>query len=230
MRIALSRIPLLVLALVSVAGPAAAQQALSLHLGYNALLSEGSRSTDDVIVANQEILSLSVSDFNSAVFGAEWTSGLGEYLEAGVSVGSAARTVSSVYSALVRPSGREINQESHLRVTPVAATVRVLPFGRNTTVQPYVGGGVGLFTYRYEEAGDFVDFRDRSIYTDSYSASGSRVGLVLVGGLRVPAGDRFALGGEVRYHRAEAPLSDDFLGSRLDLGAVQYLGVLQIRF
>lgn len=230
MRDALIRLPLLVLVLLVPALPASAQQAFSFQLGYNTLLPDGRRDTDDVLVANQDILSLAISDFNGLVAGAEWTAGLGEYLEAGLSVATASRMVPSVYSSLVRPNGREINQESFLRVTPVAATVRVLPFGRNTTVQPYVGGGIGLFSYRYEESGDFVDYRDRSIYTDSYIASGNRAGLVLVGGLRVPAGDRFAVGGEVRYHRASAPLSDDFLGSRLDLGTVQYLGVLQIRF
>jgi opacity protein-like surface antigen len=222
---------LAVAALAMAPRPAAAQQAISFSLGYNTLLGEDSRADGDVLVANRELFAFEVSDFNGPTFGGEWTIGLGEYLEAGVGVAYSSRTVPSVYSDYVRPDGREIEQEFKLRVTPITATVRVLPFGRNTTVQPYLGGGVGLFNYKYSETGDFIDFSQGSaIDFATYVADGTEPGLVLLAGLRVPAGDRAAFGFEARFNRATTDLPIDFLGSRLDLGGTQYLGVLQIRF
>lgn len=218
-------------AFVLVAAPAHAQQAVSFTFGYNTLLGEDSRADGDVLVANRELFSFEVADFNGPTFGGEWTVGLGEFLEAGLGVGISTRTVNTVYSDYVRPDGREIEQEVKLRVTPVSATVRVLPFGRNTTVQPYLGGGLGLFNYRYSETGDFIDFSQGSaVKFGTFTTNGTKPGLVLVAGVRVPAGDHAALGFEVRANRARADLPIDFLGERLDLGGTQYLGVLQIRF
>jgi opacity protein-like surface antigen len=214
-----------------IAAPAQAQQAVSFQFGYNTLRGEDSRTDGDVLVANRELFAFEVSDFNGPTFGGEWTVGLGEYLEAGIGVGYSTRSVNTVYSDYVRPDGREIEQELKLRVTPISFTARVLPFGRNTTVQPYLGGGLGLFNYKYSEVGDFVDFSQGGTITfGTYTADGTQPGLVLLAGLRVPAGDHASLGGEVRWHRAEADLPIEFLGPKLDLGGIQYLGVLQVRF
>ena len=222
---------LFVAALALAPAPALAQQALSFSIGYNTLLGEDSRTDGDVLVANRELFSFEVADFNGPVFGGEWTAGIGEYLEAGFGVAYSSRTVPSVYSDYVRPDGREIEQEFKLRVTPISATLRVLPFGRNTTVQPYLGGGLGLFNYRYSETGDFINFsQGGAIGFDSFTADGTEPGLVLIAGLRVPAGDKAAFGFEVRFNRADTELPNEFLGSKLDLGGTQYLGVLQIRF
>ena len=39
----------------------------------------------------------------------------------------------------------EIEQEFKLRIVPFTATFRFLPLGRKGAVQPYIGGGVGVF-------------------------------------------------------------------------------------
>jgi opacity protein-like surface antigen len=211
--------------------PALAQQAVSFSIGYNTLLGEDSRTDGDVLVANRELFAFEVDDFNGPTFGGEWTAGLGEYLEAGIGVAYSSRTVPSIYSDFVRPDGREIEQEFKLRVTPITFTARVLPFGRNTTVQPYLGGGLGLFNYKYSETGDFVDFsQGGAIGFDTFTADGTEAGLVLIAGVRVPAGDKAAFGFEVRFNRATTDLPNEFLGSTLDLGGTQYLGVLLVRF
>mgnify|MGYP003411671130 FL=1 len=49
-------------------------------------------------------------------------------------------------------------------------------------------------------------------------------------GIRFPLGDTFSLGGEVRYQKAEADLSEDFLGSKLDLGGFHYLMTVHVKF
>jgi hypothetical protein len=210
--------------------PAQAQQALNISFGYFAVTGEDAREDGDVLVANREILAFDVDDFNTGSIGAEWLIPLGEFLEIGGGVAFTRRTVPSIYDDFVNRDGTEIEQDLRLRITPITATVRVLPFGRSRAVQPYVGGGIGFFNYRYSEVGDFVDFTDRSVFRDSFVAEGTETGGVALAGIRVPVGDAWSIGGEVRWQKAAADLSDDFLGTRLDLGGFHYLGTLHVRF
>ncbi len=73
------------------AAPAAAQQSLSLDIGYFDVRGEGSRVAGDTIVANLDAtspfaLGYRVSDFNGVTFGAEWLFPLGALFEGGVGV------------------------------------------------------------------------------------------------------------------------------------------------
>jgi outer membrane protein W len=135
-----------------------------------------------------------------------------------------------VFAAPVNANGAEIRQDLKLRIIPVTATVRFLPLGRYASVEPYIGAGIGIFPWRYSEAGEFVDTSTYDIYRASYSDTGTAAGPVIVGGVTFPMGDAFALGGEIRYQRAEGKLSTDFLGDRIDLTGIAYQVVFQVRF
>lgn len=209
---------------------ALAQQSLTLSFGGFVVAGEDARVEGDVLVANRDILSFDIDDFTSGSIGIEWLLPVGEFFEAGLGAGFTSRTVPSVYADLVNRNGDEIAQDLKLRVAPFTATVRVLPFGRSRAVQPYLGGGIGLFSYRYSEVGEFVDFTDRSVFRDQFVATGSEVGPVALAGVRFPLGDAWSLGGEVRYQRASADLSEDFLGSKLDLSGFHYLATVRVKF
>jgi hypothetical protein len=222
---------LLAVAVLGVAvQPAQAQQALNISFGYFTVTGEDAREEGDVLVANREILAFDIDDFNTGSIGAEWLFPIGEFLEVGGGVAFTRRTVPSVYDEFVNRDGSEIEQDLRLRVTPITATVRLLPFGRSRAVQPYVGGGIGFFNYRYSEVGDFVDFTDRSVFRDAFVAEGTETGGVALAGIRLPVSDALSLGGEVRWQKAAADLSDDFLGTRLDLGGFHYLATVHVKF
>lgn len=217
--------------LFAIAPPAAlAQQALTLSFGGFVVAGEDARVDGDVLVANRDILSFDIDDFTGGSIGIEWLLPVGEFFEAGLGAGFTSRTVPSVYGDLVNRNGDEIEQDLKLRVAPFTATVRVLPFGRSRAVQPYLGGGIGLFSYRYSEVGEFVDFTDRSVFRDQFVATGSEVGPVALAGVRFPLGDAWSLGGEVRYQKASADLSEDFLGTKLDLSGFHYLATVRVKF
>lgn len=221
------------------ADTAAAQQTLNFSFGYFALRGADGRIDDDVLLENQPIYSLidddqpfDIKDFNSATVGAEWLFPIGDYLEAGAGLQFTSRTVNTQYLDFVRPDGREIEQDFKLRIVPITATVRVLPLGRHAPVQPYVGGGIGIFNWKYSESGDFIDFTrpGRPVFPAEYEASGTAVGPVAVFGARVPLG-QFALGGEARWQKAEGDLdSDDFLAPKIDLGGWHFQATFGVRF
>lgn len=197
------------------------RQAIGITFGYFVARGEDSRAADDVLLANLESLAFEIKDFNTATVGGEWLVGLSEYIEAGVSVGYQSRTVPSVYADFVNRDGSEIAQDLKLRIIPVNATVRFLPVGRRAAVQPYVGAGIGVLNWRYSESGEFVDFKDDSIFRARYVANGTALGPVVLAGLRAPVGDVWTIGGELRYQRAEGdtkPDQSELLGSKIDLG------------
>lgn len=213
----------------------ASAQSLSINVGYFAVRGEGSRVAGDTILANLNsappfALDFRLDDFNDATIGAEWLFPIGKYLEGGVGVSYYGRTVNSRYADLIDDrTGKDITQDLRLRIVPMTATVRFLPLGRRAAVQPYIGAGIGILAWRYSEKGDFVD-ADYNVFSDNFTQSGTAVGPVIMAGLRVPVGLNFAFGGEVRYQQADAPVSSDFVGNRIDLGGISYQANFIVRF
>jgi Outer membrane protein beta-barrel domain len=229
-------------AVSAVAAPAAQaqDQSFGVTLGYFVLRSEDGRVAGDVLNANRcidvtfdcEPLLFDVSDFNGGSIGAEWLFGIGDYLEAGAGIGFSQRTVPSVYEFLQADDGSEIEQELKLRMVPITATIRYVPTGRRSSIQPYIGAGLGLIAWRYTETGSFVDIDTSDIFRASYEDTGTEVVPIILGGIKAPVGDVFAIGGEVRWQRGDAHLSEavDFVGDRIDLGGITYQAVFHFRF
>ena len=115
-----------------------------------------------------------------------------------------------------------------MRQVPIDFTIRVLPLGQSRGVQPYFGAGLSLVNWRYSESGEYVA-DDLSIRRGSFVDSGNAVGSVVLGGIRFAA-DTFSVGGEVRYQKADADLSDDFFATKIDLGGWKYQATVGIRF
>ena len=98
-------------------------------------------------------------------------------------------------------------------------------------VQPYIGGGVGVFAGATRETGEFVDFATRRSSARPSSAAARAAGPVILGGVRFPLGS-WVIGGEIRYQSAEGELPPDqgFSGDKIDLGGFNYLVTFNVRF
>jgi hypothetical protein len=208
---------------------ASAQQQVSFAIGGFNPRSVDSRPADDVLVNDLDFLAFNVSDFNGFIFSGEYLTALGDHFDAGLGVGYYSRTVPTVYSDFVNANGTEIQQDLRLRIVPFTATVRWLPLGHRG-IEPYFGGGVGIFNYHYSEVGQFLA-TDNSIFNGDFSGSGTAVGPVILGGVRVPVGS-WGVGGELRYQWAEGtlPADQDFAGNKIDLGGLTYTFTINVRF
>jgi opacity protein-like surface antigen len=210
-----------------------ARHLVGFNLGYFVVTGEDGRVDDDVLLANLNDLAFRIEDFNNWTFGGEWLYGITNYLETGVGVGYYQRTVTSVYRDFVNDNGSEIAQDLKLKIVPISATIRFLPVGRGAAVEPYIGGGIGIFNWRYTESGEFVDFSDGSIFREQYKADGTSVGPVIVAGLRIPVGDAFTAGFEYKWQKAEGdtnPAESELLGSKIDLGGNTFGFTMHFRF
>jgi opacity protein-like surface antigen len=242
----MKRFLMMVVMLAAMAGSANAQvvqvsrgdarHSVGFNLGYFAVKGEDGRVDDDTLVADlfsADPLDFEIDDFNGVTFGGEWLYGVSNFLETGVGIGYYKKTVPSVYRDLVNANGSEIAQDLRLRMVPITATVRFLPLGRGTAVEPYIGGGVGFFNWRYSESGEFVDSSTGDIFGATYEADGTAVGPVIVGGLRFPAGDAFSVGVEYKWQKAEGDtnrVESELLGDKIDLGGQSFNFTMHIRF
>jgi hypothetical protein len=198
---------------------------------------EDARVDGDVLVGNLDDVGLAfdVGDFKGVTVGGEWLIPFGNFIEAGVGLSFSRKTVPSVYAEFVDSDGTEIDQDLRLRIVPLSFTVRALPLGVESPVQPYFGAGLGVFFWRYSETGEFLDFAfdPPRVFTDNetYRDSGTQAGLVVLGGLRF-AVDRWSVGGEIRYQKADADLDPniDFAGTKIDLGGWTYQFTIGGRF
>lgn len=210
---------------------ALAQQSLALNIGHFGIRGTDARVDDDVLLENLNLFSFDPTELDSVTFGGEWLIALGDHLEAGIGLGYQRGTAPSTYIDYINDDGTEILQDFHLQMVPLTGTVRLFPFG-DTAVRPYIGGGIGLFMWRYSEVGEFIDFYDYTVSRERFVASGADIGTVVLGGVRVPLGDSLAAGVEVQYQRAAGRVGVDegFLAERIDLGGLTTRFTFQIEF
>jgi hypothetical protein len=211
--------------------PVLAQQTVNFTVGFFTVRGDDSRVDDDVLLENSEFLSFDIEEFNGITFGGEWLFPLGNFIEGSAGLGFYSQSVPSVYTDFFASDRTEIEQELKLRIIPVAFTFRVLPLGQSSPVQPYFGAGIGIFSWKYTESGDFINFGTPNLRVDpgTFEASGSETGPIVLGGIRF-SGDALSVGGEVRYQSAEGELSNEFAGDKIDLGGWTYQATIGIRF
>jgi hypothetical protein len=206
------------------------QQTVNFTLGYFTPLGFEARDDDDVLSANSTFLIFDLDDFNGASVGGEWLFPLARNVEGGIGLSYSKRTVPSVYQDFVDPNGTEIDQDLSLRIVPLAFTVRLIPVDPRSPVQPYIGAGIGLFSWRYSEIGEFVDFGGgNEIFEDRFVRTGTNAGPVVLGGIRF-VGDTASGGFEIKYQKATGDLDADFAAPKIDLGGWTYNFTVGIRF
>jgi len=212
--------------------PAAAQQSINFSFGGFSPRAEDARDSNDVLVNDRSFLDFNVGDFSGPTVSGEWLIGLGNNFDAALGVGFYQRTtIAADRFNEFDVTGDPILADLKLRVVPFNATFRWLPLGRRSGIEPYIGGGVGVFAWRYSETGDFVASDNVTIINGNFVGSGSAAGPVIVGGVRVPVGT-WSIGGELKYQRAEGNLPSDqgFAGSKIDLGGLTYAFTFGVRF
>jgi hypothetical protein len=240
------RIAVVVLAVASlfIVSPqtARADSLLGVHIG--GFIPKGLNSRDinsDVLRANVDFLTYQCSKddpiacFNGFSVSGEYLFGLGDWIEAGVSVGYYSKKVTADYTDYEDTDGTLIINDTTFRNVPVAATVRAFPIGRTTPVQPYVGGGVAFQRWGYKEEGEFIDFTPGGglpIFSDEFEDNGWAVGPTVLFGVRAPIGNAFFVGGEARWTGGKAKLKEDlnFAANELELGGWNVMAGFHVKF
>lgn len=187
----------------------------------------------DLWEENVDTFTMEVEDFKGITAGVEVNWFLNDFLTVGLAVDFYTKSVDTEYRDFIGDDGAPILQEIELQVVPVTATIKLTPLGngspdyagnRDTPFVPWIGGGLGIYPYRYEETGEFIDFEDDSIFPATFlSEEEVGFGAHVAGGVVVPIGYKWDVFGEARYAWVEADLSEDFLGfDPIDLGGFSF--------
>ena len=180
---------------------------------------------------------LDKSDFNTGSFTAE------------IGINVAPRfdiTASMDFNGLTRPSEDRDEEEqlpngSRIPIQQVteleqmnfvaSAKFLLLPRGHRVsrlawipnTFVPYVGAGGGYGKYTFRQNGDFVDFVDHTIFTDTFRSEGWAPIFHVLGGTDIRVMSRLVLSFEGRYSWQHADLGTDFIDFEpIDLGGFRF--------
>jgi hypothetical protein len=221
--------------------PGYAQQAVNIYLGGFVERSLDARASGDITVNNLNFLSYDRNPLGpTAAFGGEWEFPLISHLDASLGLGITSKSVGSFYTNLVNADGSNIPQTVSLRIVPFTALVRFLPLPRDAPIQPYIGGGIGVFAWRYSETGEFLDANMNS-FQANYVGSGAAAGPVVILGLTLQPFGGLGVGFEARYQSAVGNLPSGFAnsvaadqgfpgGTQIDLGGWTYAATFKVRF
>jgi hypothetical protein len=130
-------------------------------------------------------------------------------------------SVRSEYRDYVDNNFLPIEQDTSLKQNTVYGSLRLLliPRGRSvgqfawipSAVTPYVGAGGGATWWEFTQIGDFVDFQDLDVFSDSFQSSGVSPSAHAFGGVDVQIYKRLQLSFEGRYLWSSGTLGQDFI-------------------
>jgi outer membrane protein W len=205
-----------------VLGSASAASAGSLEVRMGGFMP---RAESNLFDDDADLYGTEKSDFGGLTGGIEFRGRVSENFEAGIHLDGYGKSVHTSYREFERESGREITQTLKFQVVPLGVSLKWLPADRDATIQPYVGGGVDVVFWQYEEFGDFIDFDDADlpIIEDAFISDGATVGAHLVGGLRFRINHDFGLSAEAKFLGAGTPeMNKDFIGNKVDVSGASF--------
>lgn len=218
---------------------APAEAAVQFRLGY--FMPQGDSDFWD---ETEDVFTLDASDFDDVVLGFSYVHPVSNNVEIGLNVDFFEESSRSAYRDWVDEFSFPIFHDADLSMVPLTVDVRFLPGGRyrlrpggRQIAKPvfYVGGGVGLNFWDYEEEGDFLDFGfdPPEIFYDRFVDDGVAFEIHALAGVEIPLGRTTNLLFEGRYSVSNDDLAGDFAGlvnNDIDLGGTAIYGGLSLRF
>jgi len=184
-----------------------------------------------------QFLTLEKSDFRTGTFSTEVAVSLTPYLDivGGLDLNKVNRDSEDREMEELLPNGTRvpIQQTTELSELNLAVSAKfsLLPRGRAVsrlawiprTFVPYVGAGAGYGRYNLRQNGDFVDFADNHIFSDTFRSDGWTPLVQAFGGTDIQIFRRVVLSLEGRYTWKKADLSSDYANYEpIDLGGLRF--------
>lgn len=189
----------------------------------------------DIFEQNRRETTFDTDKLNDFAYTAGYDHHLGEYVVLGGSATYYRADTSGRDRAVRTPLGGPVERDFRLKMIPVEFNVRALPVGRDRPVILFVGGGVGLYFWEYEETGAFVINRNTTptVVTRRAASDGKTLGFNINGGIQIPFSDSVAFTVELKHIYVDADLDRRAFGSGfdpIDLSAFIYSAGLTFSF
>ena len=190
-------------------------------------------ANSDIFDFVTEQLAIDKADFNTGSFGLEAAFSLSPRFDVVGAMDLNGMSHASDYRLLEDNFGLPIEQTtklSQLNLT-LSAKFSLLPRGRAIsslawiprTFIPYVGAGGGYGRYEFRQNGDFVDFTDNHVFSDTLVSDGWSPTAHVLGGTDIQVMRHLLLSFEARYSWQHADLGGDFIDFEpIDLGGFRF--------
>jgi opacity protein-like surface antigen len=189
---------------------------------------------------------LDPDDLDGFMLGFSWVHSRSNTVEFGVNLDFYEETERSEYRDYVDMYGNSIFHDTQLSLAPVTVDVRFIPGGRyrirpegrfNPKPVFYIGAGIGMTLWEYEEYGDFIFFEPDGepggVFYDYFDDDGVAFEVHALAGVEVPLSRSSQILFEGRYSIADDDLGGDFsdLNAReIDLGGTGFFAGFSFRF
>lgn len=196
----------------------------------------------DVFSFIRDTLTVGRSAFNGMTFGADLAFRLGPRFDVALSADYAGASTGSEFRNWTDQNEQPITQITTFRRVPLSASIKAYLRPRGQSIgtlawmpekyAPFIGVGGGATWYRFQQKGDFVDYRTFDVFPDELVSSGwapTAHGLV---GLDVSLSPRFAFTTQGKYTLGKAKVAgQDFQGfDRIDLSGFAATAGFYVRF
>jgi opacity protein-like surface antigen len=198
-------------------------------------------ANSDLFTFTTSNLTVNHNDFNAVDIGGDLAFTISPRLDltfdlsySGVDKGSESRN-------FVDNNNQPIEQSTSFSRTPLTVNARyyLMDRGRRighyawvpNSIAPYVGAGVGIMNYAFDQKGDFVDDSTLAVFTDRFHSSGWAPMAQVLAGVEWSLSPGWAVRTEARYLTASAAPSSDFSGfHRIDLSGFTASAGFLVRF
>jgi len=199
------------------------------------------RARSDIFDFTVDQLTIERRDFDSPYVGGELAVWVSERLDVAINVGYQSSAIASEFRRLVDQDDLPIEQVTQLRTVPTTISAKLYLRDRGRTIgsfawiptgiTPFVGAGIGVTWYTFQQIGDFVDFDTSEIFIDRLYSDGEAFLGQARAGVDVSLGGQFLLTAEARYGWASGVLDGSFSGfDKMDLDGLQLVGGISVRF
>lgn len=190
---------------------------LGVRFGYAMPRAEG-----EIFDFTRDELTIDKSDFNSTAFAGDLGLRVGDRIDLSVGLGYENSEIDSESRDFIGDDDLPILQTTSFERVPLTFGLKAYLTDRGRRISdlawipgrwaPYVGGGVGLVWYEFEQVGEFVDYETLDIFYDRFTSSGGSPLAYATAGFDYSLGLRWIFTAEARYSWASADMGNDFIG------------------
>jgi opacity protein-like surface antigen len=185
-------------------------------------------ANSDLFTFTTSRLTVNHNDFNAVDIGADLAFTLAPRLDLTFDISYSGMNKGSEFRDFVDNNNQPIEQTTTFARTPLTVNARYYLMDRGRQIGhfawvprsfvPYIGAGVGVMNYAFDQKGDFIDDSTLAVFPDAFHSSGWAPMAQVMTGLEWSLTPGWALRTEARYLTASAALSSDFSGfHRIDL-------------
>jgi hypothetical protein len=130
----------------------------------------------------------------------------------------------SQYRDFEYDDGSPIFQNLSLEIASLEAGFKFYPLSHRARFCPFIGAGAGIYYWKYEQWGDFINFDDMTVTKDRYAKTNAYTpGFNAKGGFVFRFSRSFGISMEARYQFLKGSLSSFFEGfNKLDMNGFSY--------